>query len=317
MKKSWMVFALIFTIIFLITSCSGQVASGENARDTEAILKQVQSGTQGVTMSFLQDSPPAVVYDQNELLAIVEVKNKGNHDLAAQDCFIQITGFDPNIISPVFGVARSCAEGLGLLEGKSVFNTDGGFNQLEFSSTNIILPDGILEYNPNLNFVTCYNYVTRANPQVCIDTALYQVTAEQKTCKVRDISMSGGQGAPVSVSKVTVEMAGTQAIFGIDIVNNGGGRVLHPQTDIQSCAQATQLTHRDLDKIEFTVSMPGAAVNCNPTSGIVPLNNGKGKIICKADMGISPAFETPLQIVLNYNYIQSMQKKIKIISTPR
>lgn len=317
MKKSvWKVAVLIVLLIFLV-SCKGRVASGEDPRNTEAILKEVQSGTKGVEIEILPNFPPDILYDQNELIAIIDVKNKGNHNLEAQECFVQITGFDPNIIGSIFGVPQSCAGGIETLEGKNVFNTGGGFSQLEFGSSNVLLPDDILEYNPTLNFVTCYNYETKANPQICVDPAFYQVSTEQKTCRPSDVSMSGGHGAPVAVSRVNVDMVGNKAIFSIDIVNQGSGKVLHPDTDIRSCADNAQLKHTDLDKVRFNIDLVGgSSTDCKPNDGLVRLSNDKGKIVCTSQVDAPSAFETPLKVNLQYNYIQSQQKKIKIIRTP-
>ncbi|MBS3123420.1 hypothetical protein J4437_02160 [Candidatus Woesearchaeota archaeon] len=306
----------ILGLVLLIVSCGGNVPAGERPTDTIAALKQVQSGTQGVEVGLLSNYPPPLIYDQNELVALVEVKNKGNHNLEAQDCFIQITGFDPNIIRGSIQNVRSCADNLGTLEGKSVYNLDGGFNQLEFSSTNVELPTNVFEYNPKLNFVTCYNYQTVASPSVCVDPVFYQITSEQKSCRPMDVSMGGGQGAPVSVSSVGVDMVGSRAIFEINIRNSANGRVLSPNADIRNCAQ-TSLSYTDLDRVDYTVELSGGSlVDCKPQDGIVRLNNNNGKIVCTFEVSGGSAFETPLQITLDYAYLQSFQKQIKVIKTP-
>src|SRR3989338_1470227 len=317
MKKGVNICLIAFLLIalLLIASCS-RVPAGEKPRDTAAILRQVQTGTQGVEISILPNYPPAQVYDQNELLAIVEVKNRGNHDLEPQDCFIQISGFDPNIILGGFNQPRSCAENIGTLEGKNVYNVEGSTNQLEFKSSTIALPPGVFEYKPTLNFVTCYNYETVANPSVCIDPLLFQVTAEQRTCTPHDVGMGGGQGAPVGVSLVGVDMVGRKAIFEINVKNFGSGRVLSPYSDIHSCGQAS-LEYTDLDKVGYDVQMTGGSLlDCKPRDGLVRLTNNLGKIICQFDVPGASAFETPLTVKLNYNYIQSFQKGIQIVKTP-
>ena len=317
MKKSvkqGLILALLL-ISLLLLSCK-RVPAGEEPRDTAAILRQVQTGTQGVEISVLPNYPPAQVYDQNELLAIIEVKNRGNHDLEPQDCFIQISGFDPNIILGGFNQPRSCAENTGMLEGKNVYNIEGGSNQLEFKSSTITLPPDVFEYKPTLNFVTCYNYETVANPSVCIDPLLFQVTAEQRTCTPHDVGMGGGQGAPVGVSLVGVDMVGRKAIFEINVKNFGTGRVLSPYSDIRSCGQAS-LEYTDLDKVGYDVQMTGGSLlDCKPRDGLVRLTNNLGKIICQFDVPGASAFETPLTVKLNYNYIQSFQKGIQIVKTP-
>lgn len=316
MKRSVIVFCIVLCSLFLI-SCGGRIQAGDTPSDTLAALNLVRTGTQGVELSVVPNYPPPLLYDQNELIALVELKNKGNYDLEAQDCFIQVTGFDPNIIKGGFGTVRSCAENVQVFEGKNVYNVQGGFNQLEFSSSNVVLPDNVYEYSPQLNFLTCYNYHTTASPMVCVDPILYQVTPEQKACQSTDVSAGGGQGGPVGVSHVGVDMVGSKAIFEINIHNYGSGRVLSPAADIRNCAQAG-IDYRDLDKVEYYVELSGGSLSdCKPNDGIVRLNQGSGKIVCTFDIPSGTAFETPLSVNLDYSYVQNFLKEVKIIKTPQ
>lgn len=317
-----MIVVLLVVFLFVLTACGPRVPAGDDPQDTAAALRRASTGTQGVQLNLFPDIPPTTIYDQNELVALLEVRNRGVHDLNQEDCWVQITGFDPNIITGGFGLPRSCGENVGVLDGKDIYNQEGGFNQLEFYSSNVRLPDGVFEYSPNLNFVTCYNYQTRANPSVCIDPLLYQIAREQKACDYRRaIVTGGGQGGPVGVSNVNVDMIGGQgasrAIFEINIRNFGNGRVLSPQTDIRSCGDA-QLRFTDFDRIAYSVSLSGGSlIDCKPLDGFVRLNNNNGKIICTFNINQASAFETPLLVELDYNYLESQQREIRIIKTPQ
>ncbi len=315
MKKSVFIVVLVLLVIF-IAGCSG-VPQGERPQDTAAALRAVQTGTQGVVTSILQNSPPALIYDSSDLVALVEVRNRGNYDLDQTSCFVQVTGFDPNIIRGGFDVSRSCSENVGTLQGKNVYNTEGDFNQIEFHSPNVQLPDGVFEYNPTLNFVTCYQYHTTASPQVCVDPLFYQVTSEQKSCVPRPASVGGGQGAPVGVSFVGVNMVGNKAVFEINVQNMGTGRVLSPFANVQNCGQAS-LDYTDFDRVGYDVRLSGGTlIDCKPHDKIVRLNNGQGKIVCSYTIPGTSSFETPLKIDLDYGYIDSIQQPIKIVKTPQ
>jgi hypothetical protein len=321
MKKSvnkTVVITILLISMILLTACGNKVPGGENPRDTAAAIAAVQTGTQGIELSFLQNTPPPLIYDQNELVALVEVHNKGNYDLTAQQCFVQVTGFDQNIIKGGLQTPRSCAENAGgLFEGKNLYNVQGSTNFLEFKSPSVTLPAKVFEYSPTLNFVVCYNYHTFANPAVCVDPLFYQVTHEQKSCTPRNVGMGGGQGAPVGLSYVNVDMVGNKAIFEINVVNSGSGRVLSPYADIRTCGQAS-LKYDDLDKVAYTVQLSGGnLIDCKPRDGFVRLSNNNGKIVCSFNIPGSSAFETPLMVDLDYGYVQSYQKAIKIISTPQ
>ncbi len=303
--------------LVLLVSCN-KIPSGERPQDTAAALRAVQSGTQGVEIQTLPNYPPPLAYDQNELVAMVEVRNRGNFDLESPDCFIQVTGFDRNIIRGGWETPRSCAENLGgTLEGKSVYNTEGSFNQIEFHASSVVLPENVFEYSPTLNFVTCYNYHTKASPLVCVDPLFYQITSQQKSCIPKDVGMGGGQGAPIGVTHVGVDMTGQKAIFEIDVANLANGRVISPDALIQNCGVGT-IDYEDLDRVRYSVQLSGGTnVDCKPRDGVIRLNNGRGKIVCSALLQSGSAYETPLLIDLDYGYVQSLQKSLRIIKTPQ
>ena len=318
MKKSGKLILMLILIVslLLVSSCS-RVPGGERPSETAALAKEVQSGTQGVELEFVRNTPPNTIYDQNELISLVEVRNRGNYDLQPQDCVLQITGFDPSIIRGDFNFVRSCTDGIGgALEGKKLYNVEGGFNQVEFRSTSVSLPEGVFEYSPQLNYLACYVYRTRANPLVCVDPLLYQVTAEQRTCTPNDVSMGGGQGGPVGISYVGVDMVGSKAIFEINVVNFGSGRVISRDADIRNCGQSS-LSYTDLDKVYYNVEMnSGGKIDCKPRDGYVRLVNGNGKMVCSFNVNGGSAYETPLMIELDYGYVESYTKNINIIRTP-
>tara|TARA_Y100000310_G_scaffold339377_1_gene431864 strand:- start:2120 stop:3067 length:948 start_codon:yes stop_codon:yes gene_type:complete len=312
MKKRVFLGCLLIVILF-ITSCGYKPAGGEKPLDTIAALKQVQTGTQGVQVKFVNNYPPTTLYDTTDLTILAEVWNKGAHDLKRGDCFVHLIGYDKNIIRNM-QTFRAC-NSVGTLEGKKVYNLKGSSNQIEFSSKNIKLPYKVNEYSPNLNLVACYDYQTVANPLVCVENSLYQTSSQQKSCIVKDVRMSG-QGAPVGVSYVDVEMAGGKAIFAITIKNyNSLGRIISPTASLSYCPN--NLQYSDFDKVYYTVSLSGGSlINCKPRDNYVKMNNNEGKIICSFNIGNVQAYETPLMITLDYNYMQALRKPVKIIATP-
>jgi len=311
MKKWWIAGLLV---LLFIVGCQGFVRGGERPEETAGLASYVRSGTQGLQLGFVSGLPPNSIYDIDDLVIVTEIKNTGAYDLISgrgDNCFLEVSGPDWNIVRGLLK-RQACGD----IDGKSVFNTEGGFNQIEFKSTSMYLPTGVDKYSPNLVLSACYNYQTVASPQVCIDPAFYQLTSEQKACQVRDVALGGGQGAPVSIDRVGVDMLGQKAIFEIDISNAGGGRVVSPQTSLNLCPGG--LYYDDFDEIGFTVSLSGQfPEKCTPQDGVARITNGKGKIFCTFSIGNTAAYETPLQIKLNYNYLQSISKKIDIIRTPR
>jgi hypothetical protein len=308
------VIAIVFLVIFIV-GCGG--GPGDNPLDTSAAIEMVRSGTQGVELEFLQDSPPPLIYDLNELVSILEVKNLGNFDLRQDQCFVQITGFDPTIIGGDFNVLQSCAQNLPLLGGKNLYNVQGDVNQLEFTSADITLPD-VPDYAPTLKYNVCYNYRTKATPSICIDPLRFQISPDQRACDYRTpVTVRAGQGGPVGVSFVKSEMINGKAIFEINIRNMGMGRVLSPYADLNSCGDIS-LSRTDFDRVGYAVQLgTGIFGDCKPLDGIVRLHNNNGKILCTFPTPGTSAFTTPLTIDLDYSYWTWYDKQVRIIQTPR
>jgi len=314
--KRGVVIALVCAML-LLTSCGQQDNRQNTPQDDAARLQILKTGVQGVQTRILPNYLPPIIYDSNPITMAVEVYNKGNYPLQPQDCYVKVMGFDPNIIRGSFNRIAPCSEGQGTLDGRELYNVEGTFNHIEFDSTDITLPQGLREHSPTLNILTCYNYETVAQNDVCLDPLFYDITPEQKACIPQDIGMAGGEGGPVGVDFIGVDMIGGKAIFEINVRNYGSGRVLSPNTDIRTCGTGG-LTVQDFNRVQYSVSLPGGNVpDCKPRDGFVRMNNGLGKILCTAQIPSGSAYKTPITIDLDYGYIESLQQPIRIVQTPR
>ena len=308
MKKDGLFVVMFLLFVILIAGCTPK--QPENPQDVAAVTRYVRSGTLGLDIKFTQNVPPAQIYDTSDLTALLEIKNVGTYDLSGNKCFVQLGGFDPTIIRGV-NARQACGD----LPGKNVYSVDGSFETTEFHSGSITLPHDVDNYKPTLVATACYEYQTIASPQVCVDPHFYELTAQQKSCQVRDFGVSGGQGAPVAVTYVNVDMVGSKAVFAIDIANVGGGRVVSPRAGIQQCPVG--LKYDDFDEVRYRLELSGGRmIQCTPRNFLVRLTGDRGKVVCTFDVGNSQAYETPLRIQLDYNYMQSLQKPLEIVRTP-
>ena len=299
---------IVLSALLVLTACG--VPQGENPGQSAAALQAASTGFQGVEIQFMPNAPPNQIYDVNQLNAIVEVNNLGRFNLEPQNCFVELSGYDSTIITGM-NYRQSC----GLLDGKNPYNLNGGYNQIEFKSGNILLPANTPTYTPTLRLAACYQYQTVATPQVCVDPLFYTISSQQKSCNPGSVQMSSSQAAPVADTNIYPQMLGGKALFDITIQNVGGGLVLSPFTSLLSCP--SNLGYQDENKVAYSVSMAGGTlISCKPESGVVTLNNGQGKMICQFSIGNSPSFETPLRIELNYNYMKSWLKSVQIVQTP-
>ena len=292
-------------------------------------------------MSLMPNTPPSRVYSGDPLNFLLEVRNKGAYttvDTEGEKTLslrVYVSGFDTKIFpglkadDNLFKKAGDAYLGESL-EGKSEFNPDGGLKYKEFS-TAVSLPDNMDSFKTNFLVTACYGYNTYATAPVCIDSDPYSTSVQEKACTIKDISLSGGQGAPVAITKIEEEASKDKVRFKIYIENKGDGRIF----DINKSERSKEGTlkcnpysgegikYGTIDKITLNkVSVVGSPItsSCEPKDGnnVVRLIDGRGFIICEKNIGSAKsAFLTPLEIDISYGYTTSIQKEVEILKMPK
>ena len=276
----------------------------------------IYTGTKGVELNFVKDLPPSKIYDTSALTLITELRNLGTSDVSGR-CFLHLSGFDDRIVQ-ILTKTKPC----GQLDGKGILNPEGGFDTQEFTTDRIYLPEGTDSYKPKFVITTCYDYETIANPLVCIDPNLYSIQPVEQACQVKDVLMSGGQGAPVSVTRVDVDMMKNKILFKIHIANQGRGQVLRTGIGLTGYGPNScpfNLEYNDLNIVDYSVDMRGGSlIKCAPEMDgpRVRLVDNKATVFCTFSISGEYAFTTPLNIRLNYGYMDSISKEVEILRTP-
>jgi len=303
-------------VLFLMIVTLFLVGCNRRPSPTPETSQDIYTGTQGLNMKFLENLPPSKIYDTGSLNVLLELENKGTYDLSGSACYIYLSGFDDKIIRGI-DKDKQCSSSL---EGKSISNPQGSFNTQEFSTDTIELPDYLDSLPQKILATACYESQTIASPIVCIDPNYYGISPIERACKVGNVGVSGGQGAPVAVTGVGVEMAGkTKVAFNIRISNLGGGTPLSLQSSV-SADCPYNINPKDFNIVHYDVDMVGGTkVRCAPEidgDQRVRLVNGVGTLFCSFEVSGDNAYTTPLRIVLDYNYLDSLSKSIEIIKTP-
>ncbi len=294
---------------------------------TEEPSVDYRKGTQGIVMNFMTDMPPATMYDNMPIDLVVEIKNKGAYPQPNP-----ITGWAINVISPTTkGIGTLYLSGfdntliVGMpkridipqLEGQSPYNPEGGYDVVSFRG-NILNFDSrnIDNYNANFLVTSCYKYETISSQTVCVDPEPYSTKEKTKVCTIPpSYSLSGGQGAPVAVTKIEEIVLSNKIQFKIYLKNVGDGKVIDKNRLNIDCPYS--LDYTNLDKVYVSGRVSGYSLSCRPNNPII-LINGVGTVICtipKPAMSKS-AYTTPLQVKLEYGYSSSIQKGVEILNTP-
>ena len=80
-------------IITLLAGCE-DISSGD---DTGGLASNYRTGTKALVMSFLPNSPPSKLFDTDQILIGLEIRNKGAATVNGGK--IYLSGFDRNIVT--------------------------------------------------------------------------------------------------------------------------------------------------------------------------------------------------------------------------
>ncbi|MBI4438529.1 hypothetical protein HY640_01195 [Candidatus Woesearchaeota archaeon] len=302
---------LLFLVALLVVlaGCSG------GSSDPGAGGDKFKSGTKGLGLAFMPGVPPDRFLGEGRFGVAVQVRNLGTSDIEQGQGTVFISGFDPGIIT---GMETSAD--VGRLSGRSSFTPEGELNVVEFEGV-VSLQEGVDAYRPVLLATACYSYQTWAVPVVCVDSD--SSSTGQEVCSSKDVSLSGGQGAPVAVTKVQLSPSSEKLRFVIDVSNVGGGAVFSEQAMERCSPYSEGLSFRDIDLVRLeSVEVAGRDItgSCKPlTDGHIKLINGKRSIFCELgveDLGERPAFNSPMNVRLKYGYRDSVQKKVELVRAP-
>jgi hypothetical protein len=306
MRKTSLVFGI--AIIILLAGCTAPTQTKEGA----AFVENFRTGSQGLAMRFSTNMPPPRLFSGEQLAVVVEMENRGTFPVGGPGDRIYLSGFDPSIIAGI----SPAGEQIPLLEGRTQFISQGGFDTVSFKANTRILQD---KYPVMLLATACYEYETVATGNVCIDPDPFAPAIRQRVCVPQNVGLGGGQGAPIAVSSIEVDASPGKSRFKIHISNVGGGEVFRSGGDtLNRCGPGGKLGFDEVDYVELEdVIVSGMSIrgSCKPLDmGHIRLTNKQGVVYCEFS---SPrgdaAYVSPMTVRLRYGYRNSMVQNLEIL----
>jgi hypothetical protein len=223
------------------------------------------------------------------------------------------------------------------LDGKSITNPTGDIKESVFNIFAKKIDAQSNVHTSTIAITACYEYYTEFSDDVCIDADIYSTNIISKVCSIKDLTYSGGQGAPIAITKIETKMLPISADkvkpqFTIYIKNVGTGSVISANKVKEACL-ARGITRTDWNSVEL--SMMGITYKgynyifrdneIESTDNLfeckkqpIKLYTNEGQIICTLKDDINaisktePAFKTQLYVRLRYGYMFSKSKDIVI-----
>lgn len=328
-------FIFVFLVLaVLIVGCRPPTSKGTGSTSS------YRTGTEGLVMNFISGAPPSSTFadeDDVEIPISIEVRNKGAYPTTSDDGWkgesvIFIGGYDKSIMgqwklgdATVSKPSVSLSDKKEVLEGKSINNPEGGYDLLEFTGTANLGKIDIDKYTPNFLVTACYEYKTKAGPNVCVDPRPFSTVNERKVCTIQDVSLTN-QGAPIAITKVESKALSSSIQFKIHFKNIGKGEVISIDK-LKSCSDGSELRRGDMDLVKVEkVELGGEIIKCGTLTvggqeGYARLINNQGFIVCnlkdyKKEEDVDSAYTTPLYVELSYGYRSVISKAVEIVKVP-
>src|SRR3989338_6190907 len=331
----------LFLTIFILLLVAGCGTSSTTAKKDI----DLRVGAEGLKIEFLKNTPPAKIFEESVFPVIVKVKNNGAYSIKDNEAAVLSLGVEKDYTKKVSLLAAGSVQPLSAgnaalfkLEGKTKINPKGEEQVISYNvQAGKVDPQS--EAHPSTVIATvCYPYESVLESSVCIDTDVVNLRPSKKVSQTQDIVFSNGQGAPVAVTKIEINMLPTLAEgqnelsgkirpqFLIFIENKGQGIVIKKESVMDFCTKS-ETSHANLNIVYVDVYLAGQKLECqlekkvgSDELGHIKLLDKKDIIRCVFKDGIEASRDTylsPLKVVLKYGYTQSISANYFIQKTAR
>ena len=330
---------ILFLAIFLLLMAGCSSSSTKKNDDIN-----VRIGFNGLDMEFLKGTPPAKMFEGNTFPVLIKVRNNGAYSIKNGQAILSL------------GVEKDYTKKADLLTGGRIASLEGLSNAASFglegkSSINPIGNEEVISYNlvagkvdPQSETHTstviatlCYPYETVLASNVCVDTDVNNLRPAKKVCNMQDLVFGNGQGAPVAVPKIEVNMlpvisSGKDSAdrikpqFLIYIENKGPGTVIKAESVRDFCVKS-DTEHKNLNVVYVDAYLSSTKLRCqldvegsSTERGHIKLKDKKDIIWCDLAEGVSAAqdpYLSPLKVELSYGYTQSISANYAMQKTAR
>lgn len=302
---------LLLLFLLLVTACAP-------SNDMRRI--DIYTGTRGVELEFVGESPPDELYEGSEFPLAIFVSNDGTFTLDGAQYTGELSySYDSFYLEEI--VSDNPPDKNIILEGKSYFYPEGDFNLFSLPRFKAKPIEGQRE-NPKTDiFVSaCYPYQTKLTDEICIDAASLYQDVRAQPCRSEDKTYNS-QGAPVAITRVKAEMHSSSGLakpsFIIEFSNRGSGSVLAPveESDLTNACELQKEPEykKNWNKVKISAKVSNTDLSCVPEE--VNLRDNKGVTRCYLEtsgFGGSVNYMTSLIVTLDYVYLTSISKTISI-----
>ena len=323
----------ILTILLLISGCRG------SKEYTPTITtKDIYTGKNGLEMEFFENTPAPEIFENSVLPIGLRLYNNGAYDI--EGAYLSIS-LEKDYMELNKDSLKSINEKIDFrdehiqfdLKGKTIEHPDGEQEIITFTANtkDLSKTDPQSESHTSLVSITsCYEYQTKAVETVCIDTDVYGFKKREKACEVETLTLNS-QGAPVAVTKIESEMLPDKdnpsiikPRFIITVKNLGDGEVVK-KDKVEAACSSEPVGYKEWNNINVKAYISNMEeenkLDCDivkegaQDDGTIILKQKEDSIRCAYEKGFDETkgtFSSPLYIILDYGYTDTISKNVKI-----
>jgi hypothetical protein len=271
--------------------------------------------TTALTMSFVQDAPPAELVPTKTYPIYVDIANLGGADIAPGAAHFYLSGFAPNLKNVNAHITNTNSLG------KKTTIQEGGKERLVFAqNAQPVLLQSNFDFKAQLD--SYYRYITYMQTSICVGKtgALCNTTGEK-------IKAGDNSAGPIQITSLTESVEGDKIYIRAKIENKGVGNVYMPNahTDLLQADNINEEQKMNKVEVAVTTQEPGFVCALQSTeqpygqieamSGMFDLSIFRaGTLTCYKTLEGETTHAAPFNIVLNYLYKESTIKSIKILA---
>ena len=295
---------VLMVLLLVLTACGGQK---QNA------ASPFLEGTTGVRVNFIQDAPPAEVYDRGQFPfeVALQLENVGETDVAKDKIQVTLKGVDPAEFGKTSSsfVLRPNEDLKGAKKDASGVRVDGTLAEVSVADLNYAGTITGASVERLLVANICYEYASKAVADLCV---LSNVLKDNSAvCKINEAKQVFSTGAPIRVTSFTERSSGTDKVeFDFTIENQGAVKGIYKENS--GCAEV-----RSNENI-VRVAVSGInGIQCTGLSegGYVTLLNNKKTIKCILSTAGATDYEKTINIDLAYAISDDISTTLRIAHT--
>ena len=333
MRKRY-ILALLICLILLLSACSKKSGASTGSAPKTPFI----GGTSGVTITFLKDSPPPEVTDEQSFgfQSVVRLKNYGEFKVTKNNIKVNLVGFDPGDFGQTFDDLKDVQPADDLDSKKR----DAEGNIIDGIETYATFPKSGSDFIPtkfpgNFPFTfradVCYNYETQAVSKLCILKDMINIR-DDSICKPSGVGTSGRQvyssSGPVQVTNFRQTVVGKDKIqFSFDVVLSSKVDIFwskderKPTTFEDACSRDAKVRRQVENQVGVEITeVPNDPIFINPkcggldgTRGVIRLVNGQRTVVCTSDLAQDRLdLEKIIGVRLKYNVLDTKETQVLV-----